>query len=548
MMNKCHDKAGCKVKPPNQYANNPWDVTENFEQVNYRRAMQYDFLLEQLKKNKEKGSPLSAIFLQEINELVFNIKDYPDPMTNKVKTLLLVEELTEKDIEILLAFKFLESLKELGYTAYATTPEMNCKPMVTIVNTEQLKVSKDEPYGALPVTANGNEKNTAFVIKVYNRTKDDEEPINLVNLHLDYGTDYVESILDFQTQMVNQNIMGIMAGDTNHPPNSGLIGGIGDWYHTSNIDTDESSGELTDRDLRSSRLKNYDLLFANPSVVNSSVTTQELDGWYFTVKDGTATINPIDENTNRKYVSQPGLPWMKEEIFKALLKNGFIEKTTYAYGVECSFTEKSETEKQQMLALIRKMNGPNLQIFDLTYENLKELLVNVNSVGHNKYKYAEVKEEVKVGSDDGSFKGNVVWQKPTKDASKSEEITIARVFHANDNVKLEFPALKNTDEKQAHLDWIAMFLQEFSKQNKDIKHVQEIPVIVANGFEPEILKALLEQIHKINSTPEAADHILLKFECTDHSKKYKDLQHIINLHNKKIDSMVSPASRNRYSR
>ena len=543
MMNKCHDKASCS--PPNQFTNNPWNVNEDERQVNSRRCIQYDFLLMQLRRNN-----FSAIFLQEINELASIIENhpYPEKMTQKVQELLKKEELTEEEKGILLAFNFLRQLNELGYTAHATTKDMHCKPMVTIINTAELTVAPDDnPKAALPATVNGKKKHTAFVLNA--KSTSTNTPINLVNLHLDYETDYVESILDLQQSMVKQGIMGIMAGDTNHPPNSGLIGAIGDWKHTSNIDTDESSGELTDRDLRTSRLKNYDLLFVNPSSTTSSVTAKELDGWYFTVENGIATINPINEKTKREYISKPGLPWMKKEIFDALLKDGFIKATTDAAGAPTSysFTEKATTNKQQILALIRKMNAPNLQIFDLTYEKLKDLLPTIKQAGHNKYTY----KEVTVGSDDPSFKGNVVWQKPTKDDPfKHEKITIARVFHANDNVKLEFPNLKNSakQEAEAHVLWITSFLQELSKQNKGIKHVKDIPVVVANGFKPEILQELLEEIGKINATPSPEERILLKFECADNDENYKELKEQINLHNKQVDNFVNAIHKSKFHR
>lgn len=548
MMNKCHDKAHCStVIPPNTpYNNNPWDINETPEQVNHRRFLQYNFLLQELIENKKEGNaPFSAIFLQEINELAENIKDYPEPMTSKIRSILAKKEpLEATDIQILLAFVFLRKLEELGYTAHATTATMHCKPMVTIVNTEQLQIN-NEGGGALPA-ANGKKKNTAFVLNASSTTT--SKSINLVNLHLDYETDYVESILHLQQSMVNQGIMGIMAGDTNHPPNSGLIGGIGDWYHTSNIDTDESLGKLTDRDLRTSRLKNYDLLFVNPSSATSSITAKELYGWYFIIENNEATIKPITQEaaTKYKYISKPGLPWMKTEIFDALLKEGFIEATTDAAGAanSYSFTLKSTTNKEQMLALIKQMNEANLQIFNLNYDRLKDLLSQVKPAGKNNYIY----QEDSSGTDDKSFKGNVIWQKTTKDSSKPEEITIARVFHANDNVKLEFPNLKNStpQKAKANLDWIASFLQELSRQNKGIKHVKDVPVVVANGFEPEILQELLKKIDEINATPSPEERILLKFECADNGENYKELKEKINLYNKQIDNIVKDISKSKF--
>lgn len=180
------------------------------------------------------------------------------------------------------------------------------------------------------------------------------------------------------------------------------------------------------------------------------------------------------------------------------------------------------------------MNGANLQIFGLNYEKLQQLISNINSKKDINYNYQEVSSQ----SNNKSFKGNITWQKLAKDPSKqSEEIIIARVFQANDNVKLDFPPQNNDAAIQKQQEWIVRLLQEFSGSN-NVKHLREIPIIVVNGFKPEILQKLLNKIAKINSANELKDKILLKFECTDNGENYKELKQLINTHNQQIEEIV----------
>ncbi|MGI9214238.1 MAG: hypothetical protein ACR2HS_00800, partial [Gammaproteobacteria bacterium] len=157
--------------------------------------------------------------------------------------------------------------------------EMQCKPMLTIVNSNQVTIDENQNYATF--TAGTKAKNTAFVIPTTVTMHGVTKRINFVNLHLDYTTNYINEILNLQVEMLQNNIIGIMAGDTNHPVNFDLIGAINNWNYPSNIDLidnaiqthsiSSSSINLTVTDLRTFALKCYDSLFANPSTPTSKL-------------------------------------------------------------------------------------------------------------------------------------------------------------------------------------------------------------------------------------------------------------------------------------
>ncbi|MGI9214239.1 MAG: hypothetical protein ACR2HS_00805 [Gammaproteobacteria bacterium] len=115
MLNKCHSTAACSNQG-SPYSNNPWNIDETSKQLNYRRAIQYKFILEQIQNSIINGKAISVIFLQEISELVSGMSKNNINETNII-AILQKPTLTPEETGRLLAFDFLNNLEILGYKA-----------------------------------------------------------------------------------------------------------------------------------------------------------------------------------------------------------------------------------------------------------------------------------------------------------------------------------------------------------------------------------------------------------------------------------------------
>lgn len=314
MLNKCHSTTACSNQG-SPYSNNPWNIDETSKQLNYRRAIQYKFILEKIENSIINSKAISVVFLQEISELALAMSKNN---INEANIIAILQKPTPTPEEIgrLLGFDFLNNLEIFGYKAYATKMEMQCKPMLTIVNSNQVTIDENQNYATF--LAEGTRgKNTAFVIPATVTMYEFTKRINFVNLHLDYTTNYINKILNLQVEMLQNNIIGIMAGDTNHPVNFDLIGAINNWNYPSNIDlranaiqthsTSSSSVDLTITDPRTFALKCYDSLFANPSTPTSKLIIEELPGWFFKISgNNTLRIMSITPQLHHIHESKEG--------------------------------------------------------------------------------------------------------------------------------------------------------------------------------------------------------------------------------------------------
>ncbi len=265
LLKKCHS------------GNNPFKIIESPEAFRARRTVQYNQIIEELKKGN-----LDCVFLQEADELL------APPLSAESQAF--EAELNSRGFEI------------RKHKATATN-----SGLVTIINTTKLKV--DGP--ATPVFGDAG-----FSVPV--RLKSDpSKKIELTNLHLEFNHDYRQEILEHQFQKIQEGVFSVMGGDFNkNPANQQIVGMIAN-PDKPTVVASGGGGKLILTDHTTKLLpKVFDGFLSNPGSGTSTVEAIELEGGGFFEEDPATKkmkLTPKGDGVAPLARSSPGEPYIDKK-------------------------------------------------------------------------------------------------------------------------------------------------------------------------------------------------------------------------------------------
>ena len=110
------------------------------------------------------------------------------------------------------------------------------------------------------------------------------QQVTLVNLHLEYGASYRETIPELQEQQIAANIPAIMGGDTNNVQGENLVTMITDWHAATNIQPNGNGGLTSQHENQQTPddrpvQKAYDGFFVSPGLLSAHI--EETGGMRF---------------------------------------------------------------------------------------------------------------------------------------------------------------------------------------------------------------------------------------------------------------------------
>ena len=229
---------GYAAKPPSGFSNNPYNVNESFETYAKRKRNQIEKII---------ASGDDLIFLQEIDFLT------------RRDTQRLKEEL-------------LQTLRNSGYECCLTqkpkNPQESQKPMAILYKKSRLTPTKLTLSKTLLAQATAKQKAIYRGAQTVFRLTGNNFLITATNLHLLYGRDYRQEIMD--TLSTHQSHLHIMAGDTNTTMLNHLSP-LPVTYAT-NFSHNKTTGELTNLHEDTRKQKTYDEFFIHSKSHHITVT------------------------------------------------------------------------------------------------------------------------------------------------------------------------------------------------------------------------------------------------------------------------------------
>lgn len=286
LMNKCVSKAD-----HGQFQNNPWDYSETEGQYLARKGCQFQKIIRKI-SHHEHG--LDFVFLQEIDCLTApNFLRDPHSIARYA----------------ILKENFIQALHNRGWDIALTTPSASPsgnkkqKPLATLYNTKVLQLA------SAPMSAFDKEGFACEFVIIPSSQK-----ITLVNLHLNYESDYSEAIPAFQKAQVAADKFTIMGGDTNHSPNYHMTGLFTNGHYATNLGAEDDAGFLTDMDSQGHR-KLYDGFFVNPSSTTYVSALGSMEGEVFKWHDrvGQFVLEPFLVVYDHVPCTSIGEPWRNPE-------------------------------------------------------------------------------------------------------------------------------------------------------------------------------------------------------------------------------------------
>ncbi|MFO1257703.1 MAG: hypothetical protein U1E78_04725 [Gammaproteobacteria bacterium] len=289
MLNRMHDEAHCNSNSEIKFSNNPYNFEESNKAWANRKRNQFYIIIEHIKRNR-----LHFICLQEV-DFIF-LKYAPD----------------QSDVD--LYHKFLFQLQAMGWEIVLTRKSDHCKPLAILFDANRYYLFR-EPQSLF--LDSRKIKNTVFQCLFKDKLCD--QPINILNAHLDHTQaekEISQKILDYLYEQTQQNIMTILAGDTNHPLN---IGSIGDYPRlATNFDRD-STGQLNNIDFRFNLPRSYDVFFAAPAT-KTSLLRATLSYSEFVVNDSNDFIFTSKISNKVFDAPEPGIPLIHGNVWTSISK------------------------------------------------------------------------------------------------------------------------------------------------------------------------------------------------------------------------------------
>lgn len=196
------------------------------------------------------------------------------------------------------------------------TPGPDYQKLATLYNRKTLQLNESKaPYGLFKSIQSG--KFRAFQVDFIHHLTGNS--LALINLHLEFGKDHYDEIIQLQKYFIIQDTPCIMGGDINCILNDRLSNMIGDCYAATNISTDGNGGVTTAHEppRMPSELpiqKTYDGFFVNPGRVSYALT-ERIGGMRFNDL-GNGEVEYVVYNAqagNPRHLSIPGEPWQRIE-------------------------------------------------------------------------------------------------------------------------------------------------------------------------------------------------------------------------------------------
>jgi hypothetical protein len=308
---------GISLKTNGFHPNNPWDFDEDHLTYMIRKTRQLNKIIEIIEDSDEND----FFLLQEV-DIFF-------PASPKLKV-----TASQQKTRNLLKLGFEINLRALGWKILLQPGSKTQQPLVILFNTKSLQIS-GAGQGVFP-TATHQCRGVAQEF-IHLPT---QQPVTLVNLHLDYETDYSKVIPDFQLQQTRSGKFTIMAGDTNHAPNQEIVGLINTWSNITNISGEKNGISHLHKNFSHIK-KCYDGFFANPSqdranpLNQTAVHITEQAAEVFKIDTtGKFVVEPLPANPH-VHRSAPGEPWRRGGYADYLQRNK-IAKTCGGMTVSIS--------------------------------------------------------------------------------------------------------------------------------------------------------------------------------------------------------------------
>ncbi len=467
-------------------SNNPFKITETPDQFRARRTVQYNQIIDELKKGN-----LDCMFLQEADELL------APPLSSESQA-------------------FEAELKQLGFEIKKHKATATNSGLVTIINTNKLEVV-DSPT---PVFGDAG-----FSVPV--RLKSDpSKKIELTNLHLQFEHDYKKEILEHQFQKIREGVFSVMGGDFNHnPANPQIVGMIAD--HTKpTVVASGVSGELilTDHKTKHSP-KVFDGFLANPGSSTSTVEAIELEGGGFFEEDPATKkmkLTPKGYGAALLARSSPGEPYIDKKQECA----GIIKAAKQAYpplpkhAPPPDLPGAPKTAKTPFLKLkatqqLSEADKAYLPTYSQECKNFFEQQIK-EAQGSGKPEYQNVAyKPIKPTAENGYTVGELRRSAPSK-----EEELLATLKYGS----IECPTAIGLTDNVQNFAFLTFLKFESKNATPDGPTIIEI-----NNFSPENLTSLLQLL---DQDPTRIPNIILelppkKEQCTygDPPKCFTDDEH-----------------------
>lgn len=295
LMNKGHSRADCKDKKK-PYSNNPFDITETVGQYEARKEKQIDEILASVKRGT-----IDFAYLQEVDFFIVGKNNNTDL------------GLAQKRIKQ----RLMDGLGAAGWSFVQTDarhPNPPVKAMVTLYNKKKITYVSSENVLPEKNDEDFSVRRTGFQ-SIFTVNGTGGKKVALTNLHLDFETDYTESMYVYQKGQVDKGIFTIAGGDTNHAQNDGMYGLIGDWTYPTNFDCDKD-GLLTTKHNKGGFFKRYDGFLVSPAGSDTRVIATEGPGKYFQENPpgsgnfGVADLDPQRPHT--QHSTDYGEPWRRQ--------------------------------------------------------------------------------------------------------------------------------------------------------------------------------------------------------------------------------------------
>lgn len=315
------------------YANNPYNLDENFIGFANRKLKQIKKILEMIQFPNDRDD---IILLQEIDFLTNrNCSHLKDNFEERLKNY---------GYELILSDR---SNKSSGHTQ---------QPMAIIYNKHKLTLVSGSQKGVFPSPpdARGIKKYRGFEATFRFKNPQSTE-ITITNLHLLYGHDYRTEIETYQKDKEQQGRFSIMGGDTNNVQNVQLNTALGHWNRATNFACDPITGELTTlhhnpNNLNTTVHKSYDCFFGVPpsGCYLKSQLTQRSE--YVCIEEKKALFALVAEKDCRMSRSRVGERWRRGKDIVHELEQQYLQSNTSA--------EKDQIlEKLDSVVQLKKLNA-----------------------------------------------------------------------------------------------------------------------------------------------------------------------------------------------
>lgn len=287
--------------------NNPFKVAESGADYVARKVKQLEFLAEQMK-----SGIFDCVALQEVD--IFTQAPMPEFVRN-----------------------FLSEVRAEGWQNTHTEQADNTRePFLTFYNTAKLEfVSKEAVF---PMS--GTLKNCGFEATF--KYADTDNLVCINNIHLDYKTDFRETILKYQKQKIADGKFTIIVGDANHLPEIEYYSLVGDKVNRPTSINSKQHLQLTDGFMASPATNQRVVITEGPLVAFFEWVPANLLSKLLTRNDdenersGKFVCNTIILKPNERlpyglHVSPSGEPWIAHSHKDQLLSPDIGPQTKQSY-------------------------------------------------------------------------------------------------------------------------------------------------------------------------------------------------------------------------